>query len=90
MEDHFLIVFYVLWLYDRKMDNPNNPHQGLALMIPYEQRFLSCMAFIVDKVVRMTCLLQQTCHANYFVNTVNAKSHAREKPLLTGYPAEGY
>ena len=35
----------------------------------------------------MTCLLQQTSHANDFVN---AKGHAREKPLLTGYPAEGY
>ena len=37
-------------------------------VIPCKQRFLSCMAFT-----------RQTSHANDFVN---AKSHAREKPLL--------
>ena len=37
-------------------------------VIPCKQRFLICMAFT-----------RQTSHANDFVN---AKSHAREKPLL--------
>ena len=40
----------------------------LVPFIPYEQRFLSCVAFT-----------RQKSHANDFVN---AKSHAREKPLL--------
>ena len=40
----------------------------LVLVIPCEERALSCVAFT-----------RQTTHANDFVN---AKSHAREKPLL--------
>ena len=48
------------------------------------------MAFIAYEVVHVACivcrlvaLLWQTCHANDFVN---AKGHARQKPLLTGCP----
>ena len=59
--------------------------------VPCEQRFLFCMVFTIYKVIRVACLsrswfvlvnkltTQQTSHVNYFVN---AKSHAREKPLL--------
>ena len=84
-----LLSFYLLWLY-MKIDSPTNPHQGLAPMIPWEQRYLSCMAFIVYEVAHLACivcrlvaLLRQTCHANDFVNS---KCHAGQKPLLTGYP----
>ena len=73
-----------------KIDSPTNPHQGLAPMIPWEQRYLSCMSFIVYEVDHVACivcrlvaLLRQTCHANDFVNS---KSHSGQKPLLTGYP----
>ena len=48
------------------------------------------MGFSVHEVIRVSCLsrdvnkptTRQTRHANDFVN---AKSHAREKPLLAGY-----
>ena len=67
--------------------------------VPYKQRFLSGMALSVNKVIRVACqshswfvlctlggvnklTTRQTSHANDFVN---AKSHAREKPLLAGY-----
>ena len=85
---YLLLSFYLLWLY-MKIDSPTNPHQGLAPMIPWKQRYLSCMAFIVYEVTHLACivcrlvaLLRQT-HANDFVNS---KSHAGQKPLLTGYP----
>ena len=50
---------------------------------------LSCMAFSVYEVIRVSCLsrswfvyvTRQTRNANDFVN---AKTHAREKPLLAG------
>ena len=45
--------------------------------LPCEQKFLSCMAFSVYEVIRVACLSR----TNDFVN---AKSHAREKPLLAG------
>ena len=59
--------------------------------VPCEQRFLFCMVFSVYKVIRVACLsrswfvlvnkltTRNTSRVNYFVN---AKSHAREKPLL--------
>ena len=47
-------------------------------LLSYEQRFLSCMASNVYKVVRVACqsepTMQLTSDANDFVN---AKSHAR-------------
>ena len=65
------------------------------MLLPCEQSFLSCMAFSVYEVVRgdfsvayLVCsrgvnklTTRQKSHANDFVN---GKSHAREKPLLSG------
>ena len=54
-----------------------------------EQRFLSCMAFSIYEVACVACQLNR-----WFVYTlgdcllnvsINAKSHARTKPLLTRY-----
>ena len=66
----------------------------IELAAPCEQRFLSCMAFSVYEVVGVACQSRSwfvlytpkpttrlTTDANDFVN---AKSHEREKPLLTG------
>ena len=52
-----------------------------------EQKFLSCMAFSLYKVTRIACLLHRwfvytlgDCLPN---DSINAKSHARKRPLLT-------
>ena len=67
--------------------------------VPCKQRLLSGMAFSVNEDVRVACqshswfvlytlggvsklAMRQTSHTNDFVN---AKSHAREESLLTGY-----
>ena len=60
--------------------------------LPCEQRFFPCMdfksfAWLVCRVVGFSQgvnkpTTRETTHANDFVN---AKSHAREKPLLAGY-----
>ena len=72
------------------------------LRLPCEQRVLSFMAFSINKVVHVACLLvvglvtlresidkpttQQTGHVN---GVVHATSHARGKPLLAGYTKMG-
>ena len=61
----------------------------LFSQFPCEQRFLSRMAFCVYEVARVACQLNRRfvytlgdCLPN---DSINAKSHARTKPLLTRY-----
>ena len=79
-----------MWVVSHRLRIPRFP---VTHPLPCEQRFLSCMAFSIYKVVNMAC---QSC--SWFVYTatelgaqtnqlhvVNARSHARKKPLLTGH-----
>ena len=53
------------------------------IMVPCKQRFsyLSCMAFSINEVVCIAC---KSAVEKPRKRLHNAKSHAREKPLLSG------
>ena len=70
----------------------------VTVSLPWEQRFPSCMAFSINKVIRVPVNRVVICasgrkRTNYSTDKVkphkrlpkiNAKNHAREKPQLTG------